>query len=569
MVVEGWCKNNLALSNTDRYLIKEHISKFTYRPKISIITPVYNTKASWFEGCVKSVLGQAYPNWEWCICDNGTTDPATLRILDRLKSDPRVRIVRVEENIGIVEGSNLAIKEATGDYSAVLDSDDILIEVALYYIAEVLNQNRNLKFLYTDELFMDPSGELIDVFFKPDWSPDFLRSRNYIDHLKIFRTDILQQLKLHEGYEGSHDYDLLLRMSEVCEKDSIGHISVPCYIWRQSDKSHSRANVSYPISGAIKALEEHLERNGKKAKVLWEWPWYRVKYEVQDPKPPVAIVVPSANKDGMLLQYIQNIFHKTTYSNFCIYLCITPDIRQIIENRFRYFVDNQKIKFVDRDKNEPYNFSVFNNRMVEACEEEFVLQMNDDVEPLVDDWLDELVGLALQDNVAAVGSRLLYPNMTVQHVGCALGIFGVCEHLFKRSHYTGIGYHGMARLIRNVSMVTAACVLVRKSAYKEVGGYDENLAVAFNDVDFCIKLIKAGYFNVINPYSLLIHHESATRGLDDTPAKKELCNKEGTYLVKKWGSFLQSDPYYNVNLTLQNVNCEIDYKSRHKKPWTR
>ena len=564
-----WMNAQFQLSTIDRHLILNCCDKFLYKPKISIITPVYNTNLKWLKECAASVKNQLYKNYEWCICDNGTINEKTLAFLKELEKDSHVRIIRVEKNIGIVNGTNLVIDMATGDYSILLDSDDLLYETSLYYIVNAVNTNPNIKFAYTDEAFVedDDTAGYIDVFFKPDWSPDFLRSRNYIDHLKIFKTDFLKELKLREGYEGSHDYDLLLRMAENCKREEIYHIQTVCYVWRQHSSSNSQSNVSYPIMGAIKALEEHLGRIGKKGQVMWEWPWYRVKYETPVPAPKVGVLVCSINKNGLLFRFITNILSKTLYSNYVLYLCVPPTVREKMIILFRYFIDVGRIKFVDRTEDEPYNFSLFNNRMVEACEEDYICQMNDDVEPITGDWLDELVSIGIQDHVGAVGPKLVYQNMDIQHVGCVLGIGGVCEHVFKHQPNSNPGYHGRAKIISNVSMVTAACVLMKKKIYKELGGDDENLALAFNDVDFCIRVRDAGYYNIINPYSLLIHHESTTRGLPDTEEKRKVENREGQYMLTKWKQVLRNDPFYNPNLTLRDVNYSLDSNPRFKKPW--
>lgn len=569
MTLTQWYKNYKTLTSVDRYLISEQIKNFKYVPKISLITPVYNTKLEWLHYTYNCVKNQIYSNWEWCICDNGSTQQSVIDFLNKIsKSESRIKLSRLENNLGIVGGTNVAIENSTGDYSMFLDSDDEIPETTLYFIAELLNSKKDIKFIYMDQIFMDDDGEYFEVSFKPDWSPEFLRSRNYIDHPRIYLTSLLKELKMIDGYNGSSDYDLLLRTSEVCNPNEIYHIPFIGYSWRKHKLSTSQSNVSWPIAGAIKALEDHLKRINRKAKVFWDWPWYRVKYEVPKPSPSVAIITCSENKNGMLFKFLENLFKKTDYDNYVVYLCCPTKVEKEVFNKFKFFVDQNKLHFVERTDKEPFNFSKFNNRMANIVTEEFICQMNDDIDPMSDSWLSEMVSLAVQDKkIGAVGAKLLYSNTTVQHVGCALGIGGLCDHLFRHIGHNDPGYHGRAKLISNVSMVTAACLLIKTATYKEVGGYEEQLAVAFNDVDFCIKVRDAGYYNVCNPNALLFHYESATRGYDTTPEQIRVQQSEAQFMIKKWGKILQRDPYYNPNLKLEGYNCDIDPNPRIKKPW--
>lgn len=564
----SWYNTYKNLTNIDCYLIKGKIEQFKIKPKISLITPVYNTKPIWLEKCLISIMNQLYDNWEWCICDNGSTDSETKKVVESFSSrDFRVRFSSLEKNAGIAPGTNKALYTATGDYVGFLDSDDELTLHALYLIVDAINKNPEVKYIYTDEVMVDTNGICVQTFFKPDWSPDTLRSQGYTNHFSVFRAPEAQQLGVREGYAGSQDFDFTLRFTETLTRKEISHVPTVTYEWRQHPASNGASNENECINNAVRAVEEHLERTGRKGKVYIDWPWYRVKYDLPNPVPEVDIAIISMNKQGMLHKCLSTILAKTNYPNYNLYLCVPPKVKLEIENKYVAMVKSGKIKFVPRGEDESYNYSLFINRMSKACQAPLLCLMNDDIEPIVDDWLTEMVTLAVQPHIGAVGAKLLFPNMTIQHAGCVLGIGGVCAHLFKNQHYSYVGYHGRAKLINNFTMLTGACSVIRRDLFIEMGGYEEQLAVAFNDVDFCIRLVQAGYINVYNPHALLIHYESATRGYDTTPEQQATFWKEDNFMKTKWKEYLKYDPFYNPNLSLESLTFDVTTQSRYKKPW--
>jgi glycosyltransferase involved in cell wall biosynthesis len=572
MTLTEWFTAQSKLTSIDRFLIVQHLESFYYKPKISLVVPVYNTKAAWLTKCFESVKSQLYTNWEMCVCDNGSTDQSTKEIIAKqAENEPRIKITCVDKNEGIAKGTNVALDLAIGDYCAFLDSDDELLETSLYLIVEALNRNHEALYLYTDEMIIDGKENCINSFFKPDWSPDLLRSQCYTNHLSVYETHRLRKHHgVWKGFDGSQDYDLMLRFTEDLEVKQIEHIPTVCYLWRSHPTSAGASNESYAIAGAVRALESHLQRlDLDSAEVLIDWPWYRVKYKLPDPAPEVGLLICSINKNGILFKCISDILAKTVYPNYKIYLCVTEEIKQQVYTRFRELVDSFIIRFVPRDISEEYNYSKFANRLVEACTQDIVCLMNDDIEPMTDSWLEEMVTLTLNSKVGVVGAKLLYPNMNIQHAGAVLGIGGNCAHVFKNIHYNTVGYHGRAKLINNYTVVTGAVSVIKKQVYQQIGGYPEEQAVAFNDVDFCIRLVKAGYRNIYTPYAVFIHYESATRGYDITPEQKAIFVKEDKFLKDRWKDFLLQDPYYNPNLSLESIIFDVAQKPRYKKPWLR
>ena len=567
MSLVKWHKDFTKLSGVDLYLISEHINKFEKKPLLTLLTPVYNTKAIWLRECIDSVLNQIYQNWELCLCDNASNPDTSAILQEYAAKDSRIKIIRLDINQGGYGGTNAAIDIATGDYLGFLDSDDSLSVHALYLIAEKINSNPDVNLIYTDECITDSNSDCIIPFFKPDFAPDLLLSEFFMSHLSMYKADLLKSLRLRES-AGSHDYDVALRAIEIIPRSTIQHVPVLAYNYRQHKDSLAFNTESYCIDGAMNALRGHLERINRKATVFYEWPHYRVKYHL-DNYPHVDICIASLNKDNMLTNCLINLFSKTNYPDYSICLTVIPDVKQVIINRFGALVDSGKIKFSDRKQALPFNYSILANNMNKICEGPILCFLNDDTEPLNYDWLEEMVSLAVHPETGAVGAKLLYPNLTYQHVGCILGIENTAAHAFKNLPNNTAAYFGRAKLIGNYSMVTGACLTIRKEIYDKVGGYDLDFQVAYGDVDFCLKVLKAGYDNVFTPYASFIHYEAYTRGLDNTPDKQQRFLEERQLLIDRWGSLLQNDPMYNPNLALTSVGFEIcpPGQSRYKKPW--
>jgi O-antigen biosynthesis protein len=551
----------------DVLLIRKHIARLPKRPLLSLLTPVYNTEEKWLRACLNSVLAQLYPNWELCLCDNAS-NPETSKILHEYAAkDSRIKIVRLEVNQGGYGGTNTALDIATGEFIGFLDSDDELSVHALYLIAQKLNECPETTWIYTDECIVNDAGYAAP-FFKPDFAPDLFLSEFFMSHLSMYKSEIIKKLRLRES-AGSHDYDLALRVSEIVPINTIKHIPVLAYKYIAHSKSLSHNTESFCILGAMKAVQEHLDRIGRKGRVLCDWPHYRVKYEMES-YPHVDICIASINKKGILEPCILDLLAKTLYPNFTILLCVDKSVREVITKRFGGFIAIGKIKFAERPESDIFNYSILANSLSRTAEGPILCFYNDDMEPINHTWLDEMVSLAVHPETGAVGARLVYPNGTLQHNGCVLGLEETAAHVFKRQSRDATGYYGRAKLIGNYSMVTGACLAIRKEVYEQVGGYDENFCVAYGDVDFCLKLVKAGYYNAWTPYANLFHLEAFSRGMNDTPEKQKLYYIETEMLKAKWGSLLKNDPMYNPNLSLLSDSFQLPGnldEIRYEKPW--
>lgn len=548
--------------------IKQQIGhKFANMPKISIIVPMYNTKEKFLKELIDSVLNQIYSNWELCFADGSPKqNPKWKKLMEK---DERIKYQFLNENKGISENSNAAIKMATGEYIALLDHDDLLAPYALYEVVKMINQYPNAEFIYSDEDKIDQNGNRSDGYFKPDFAPDTLRCQNYICHFSIFRKELMDKLGgFHSEYDGAQDYDIFLRMSEIVKPENIKHIPRILYHWRVHKDSTAKLDSNaknYAFDNGIKAIEAHLERVGLKGKVTSGCinGIYRTDYEVQG-NPKVSIIIP--NKDGkdILSVCIHSILEKTTYDNYEI---IIVENNSETEEIFAYYQElekNEKIKIVKYAKT-GFNYSGIINCGVQNCTGDYVIQLNNDTELLTPNWLEIMLGFCQREDVGAVGVKLYYPDETIQHAGIIVGIGGVAGNRFKSIPKNSHGYFAEESMIQNLSAVTAACIMTPKKIYEEVGYMDESLAVAFNDVDFCLKIRKKGYLIVYNPFVEFIHYESKSRGLENTPAKKKRFKNEINIFTQKWQNFLdEGDPYYNVNLSLDTEvyhlkKCKIEY----------
>lgn len=552
---ESWVANQ-ALTSIGIKRIKDEIVRMTYKPLISIIVPVYNVEEKWLRLCIDSVINQLYPNWELCIADDASDKPHIKKVLNEYaQKDSRIKIVFRDENGHISESSNSALDVATGEYIGLLDHDDELTINALYENVKLLNQHPEADIVYSDEDKISEEGVRHSPYFKPDWSPDLLLSQMYTCHFSIYRKSLVDQVGgFRKGYEGSQDYDLVLRVSELTEK--IYHIPKILYHWRSIPESTaSGASVkNYTHYAGIRALEDTIIRRNMDATIveLKNYPnMYRVRYTTQN-EPLVSIVIPTRDMSDILDTCLTSIFTKTTYQNFEI---IIVDNGSSEEKTFEVFDKWKKLepgKVTILSLNIPFNYSKLNNAAVEVANGDLVLLLNNDIEVIDTNWLEEMVGYAIQRDIGAVGVKLLYPDNTIQHSGVIMGLGGVAGHAFRCASANDPGYFGALLVNRNSSVVTAACLMVRKEVYHEVSGLEEELSVAFNDVDFCLKLLEKGYYNVVLNNIGLYHHESKSRGVEDTPEKLKRFQSEIDYMHKHWKKYIDLDPYYNPNLSLKS-----------------
>lgn len=540
---------------------------FPLRPLISIVMPVYNTPEPWLRCALDSVLRQHYEHWELCIADDCSTAPHVQAVLaEYCASDARIRMVRHETNQHISAASNSALLLASGDYVALFDHDDELSADALLWVVHEINRHPDAALIYSDEDKISDEDERQDPYFKPDWNPDLFLSQNFICHLAVYRADVLRAIGgFRLGFEGSQDYDLGLRFIERIELRQIRHIPRVLYHWRIIPGSTAQDGAAKPYAqqAGIRALEEHLARRGIAADVSESGEAagnYRVRYVLPQEKPLVTLIILTRNGLSLLRQCVESIIAKTTYAPYEI-LIVDNGSDDPATLDYLAQLQAQNLARVLRD-DAPFNFPALNNRAVKEAKGSLVGLLNNDVEVIAPDWLGEMVSHALRPEIGAVGARLWYPDNTLQHGGVIL-VGGVAGHAHKRLPRGHMGYSRRAVLIQDFSAVTAACLLLRKEVYLDAGGMDEQLAVAFNDVDFCLKIQAAGYRNLWTPYAELYHHESATRGYEDTPEKQARFEGEIQMMKQRWGTLLDNDPAYNPNLTLGREDFSMAFPPRY------
>lgn len=533
--------------------------RFAHRPTVSVLMPVYNTAEDFLRRAIESVLAQSYPHWELCVADDASTEPHVRAVLEEYaRRDPRVKVTYRAENGHISAASNSALALATGEFVALLDHDDELAPHALHFVVAALNEMPSACILYSDEDKIDATGERSDPHFKPEWNPDLFLSQNYVSHLGVYRRDLLGRIGgFRQGVEGSQDYDLMLRCLPHLTPGEIVHVPKVLYHWRTVEGSTAlqAERKSYTAAAGIRALRDFFDARGRQDVVVEAGMvpnTYRVRYPVPRPEPLVSLLIPTRDRFDYLERCVRSILEKTTYPNYEI-LILDNGSTELDTLAFFERVQREYARVRVVSYPHPFNFSAINNFGVRNARGEVIGLVNNDVEVITPEWLTEMVSHALRPEIGCVGAKLYYDDETIQHAGVILGIGGVAGHshkYFPRSHD---GYFSRLKVVQNVSAVTAACLVVRKAVYEEVGGLDEdNLAVAFNDVDFCLKVRQAGYRNLWTPYAELYHHESKSRGIEDTPVKVERFHREAAFIRAKWDEALVNDPCYSRNLTLMS-----------------
>ena len=535
-------------------------------PLISVLMPVYNPPLEMLKESINSVQAQLYQNWELCIADDASTKAGVHELLQEFADgDSRIKIEYRKKNGHISAATNTALALASGEYIALLDNDDVLRESALFWVADAIRVNPAAGLIYSDEDKIEESGQRCEPYFKPDWNPDLFLSQNMICHLGVYRTTLVRKLGgFRIGFEGAQDYDLALRCVEQIEPKQIVHIPRILYHWRKhaGSTAHAGAVKNYALLAGRNAINDHFLRvNVKATAELLDFGGYRVRYDIPSPMPLVSLIIPTRNGLNLIRQCIESIISLTTYEHYEI---LIVDNNSDDPNTLAYFASlagDNRIRIL-RDER-PFNYSALNNAATLQARGEYIALINNDIEVISSEWLTEMTSLARQPGVAAVGARLWYPNDTLQHGGCITGIGGVAGHSHKHLPRGRGGYFSRAKLTQTMTVVTAACLVIKRDIFLEVGGLDEvNLKVAFNDVDFCLRLQEAGYRNVWTPYAELYHHESASRGFEDTPEKQARFNNEVNYMKQRWGEKLLNDPAYNPNLTLEHEDFSYAWPPR-------
>ena len=533
-------------------------------PKISIVVPLYNTPLNFLEELLDSVVNQTYRNWELCCVDAGQDTAVGQHVQARAKADPRIRYQKLTENEGIAGNTNHGFELATGDYIALLDHDDILHPCALWYTAQAIVE-QGADFVYTDEATFEGKVENVVLYhFKPDFMLDNLRSNNYICHLTTFSKVLMEQAGGGERaeYNGSQDYDLFLRLTEKAQK--IAHIPHALYYWRSSPNS-TASDISaktYCIDAGIAALKAHYARCGVAVDDVTLIPgtpgYYKTDYTMAHPGR-VSILIPTCDHIRDLELCVDSIYARTTYPDFELILIENnskqPETFRAYERMQKEHPDNLKVVTWE---GKGFNYSALNNFGEQYATGEYLLLLNNDTEVITPNWLEEMVMYAQQKRVGCVGAKLLYPDDTIQHAGIGFGIGGVAGHLHKYFPAASDGYMGRLNYVQDVYGDTAACLLIRREIYDEMNGLDESYAVAFNDVDFCVRVREAGYTNVFTPFAQLYHYESKSRGTEDNPEKQKRFQGEVLRFQARWGDLLaKGDPCTNPNFDIQREDFSL------------
>lgn len=553
----------------------------TIQPAVfSIIIPTYNTNPDHLIECIQSIVNQSYSKWEICIVDDASTKKETVQTLQSLNQkypNYRINIKYRSENGHICRASNDALSMAKGDYIVLVDHDDLIHPDALYWIAKCISEHPKANLIYTDEdKLCEETGMFISPHFKPAFNLDLLLSYNYICHLSCFRKSIVDQINgFRPGFEGSQDYDLILRVVSNSNRNQIIHIPIPLYHWRIHPEStaNSPGAKDYTSLAGLRAIQDFLDdyyseqtfRTDCRASII-EANRYRVQ-RILHPKniPSVELIIPTKDRSDILNTAIESIF-KSTYTNFSI----TIVNNQSIESETYELFNQLENRFGSRVKilgyNETFNYSAINNFAAKQSKADIIGLVNNDVEVINPDWLSEMVSLAVQEDVGCVGAKLYYSDGSIQHAGVIVGIGGVAGHSHKFSHRTSQGYHDRLKHPQELTAVTAACLIVRREVFNMVGGLNEDeLKVAFNDVDFCLRVHQAGYRNIWTPYAELYHHESISRGAEDSPEKIRRFNSEVNYMLSKWAPLnsgsLPTCPHYSPYLNSKredfSLSCSV------------
>lgn len=542
--------------------LRGFMRNWNYQPLISIVVPVYNPRLDWLIQAIDSVRHQIYPHWEICLADDASTHPKVRMLLSELsKEDPRIRVVFRPVNGHISAATNSAISLAQGDYLGFLDQDDLLAAEALFWIVQALQESPRPKFLFSDEDKVDENGKRFTPFFKCDLNRELLLSQNMVTHFAVYESRLIESLGgCRIGFEGAQDYDLTLRAIDALPASAIVHIPRVLYHWRlHRDSTAGSAKAKpYALMAAKAAIEEHLQRNAETAQVATnvDFGICHVSFDCPNPPPLVSILIPTRNAFELLSTCIESIRKLTAYPAYEIVVIDNGSNKSDALCYFERLSRQDGCRVIRDDR--PFNFSALNNRAAESAHGSILVLLNNDTEVIQSDWLDILVSQASRPCNGVVGAKLLYPDRRVQHAGVVLGIGDCAGHLHHGLEAHDMGYFSRAALTQNFSAVTAACFAVRKEIYIAAGGLNEQqLAIAFNDIDFCLKVQSLGYRNVWAADCVLIHHESVSRGFENTPEKIERFRHEVAYMQSRWGHIIWNDPCYSPNLTLEGMHCQL------------
>ncbi|MGN0262991.1 MAG: glycosyltransferase [Oliverpabstia sp.] len=540
-------------------LEKQREKKWKETPVFSIVVPAYRTPVLFLEQMIESVRSQTYPCWELCIANASPEDEQMAEVLQRyVQMDQRIHVKNLNKNLGIAENTNEAFSMASGTFVGLLDHDDLLAPHALYRMMERLEE-KEIDVFYTDEDKVTTDlAEHFQPHFKPDFNLDLLRSNNYITHFFVARTELVRNVGgFRQEYDGAQDYDFIFRCVE--QAGEICHIPEILYHWRTHKESTSDNPVSkmYAFEAGKRAIEGNLERCGVQAVVSHtkDLGFYQVEYPVQG-SPLVSVLIPNKDQKESLKKCLDSVFEKTTYSNYEI---IIIENNSTESETFEYYRELQKrsnVKVITWK--EGFNYSAINNFGEKEASGEYLLFLNNDVEVINPRWMEEMLGNCQRPEVGITGAKLYYPDDTIQHAGTIIGIGGIAGHAFLNMPRSRTGYLHKASIQMNLSAVTAACMMMKRSVFEQIGGFEEKLTVAFNDVDLCLRTVQAGYLVVYNPKVELYHYESKSRGSENNEEKVRRFQREIEFMRSRWITILkEGDPNYNKNLTLSKWNYSL------------
>lgn len=552
----AWIAYNDRLTASTRAEIKDHIDKMTDKPLISVVMPVYNTSERYLSDAIGSVRGQLYSNWELCIADDASPSPHVWPLLQKFAAEePRIKIMRRTENGNISASTNSALELATGDFIALMDHDDLLPLNALYEVAVAITKQPDVDLIYSDEDHIDENGLRFSPYFKPDFSESLLLGHNMVSHFGVYRRELIRRIGgFRLGLEGSQDYDLVLRASAATTNDKIHHIPKVLYHWRKNTEaqSFSEIQLEHCLAAARRAITDYLAIKGQPGTVVPhpDIPSFnRVLRRLPDKFPLVSVVIPTKDRADLLAISTKGVLSRTDYHPLELIIVDNNSEKQETFDLFAELKRDERVTIIDHPF--PFNYSEINNLAVHHAKGEILAFLHNDIEVLDGGWLKEMVSEVIRPEVGAVGAKLYYPDGRIQHAGVVIGLGRMPRYSFSQQRKDFIGYFGLAVLKRNVSAVTAACVLVKKSIFDTVGGFNEtSLPVTYNDIDLCLKIRAAGYQIIWTPYAELNHHKRASPGFEDSPEKKVHFSREWLYMLDAWPEIIESDPFYNSNFSL-------------------
>ena len=560
-----WIERYDRIDDEQRAQMKSRIESMPIPPVISVVVPIYNTPEKWLRRMIESVQDQIYPHWELCLADDASPDARVSRVLKEMADrDPRIKLAFRTENGHISAASNSAIELATGEFMALLDHDDELPQHALYWIAEEILAHPEVDVIFSDEDKIDAEGRRLAPYFKPDFNYDLLLSQNCVSHLGAYRLAKVREVDgFQVGMEGSQDWDLFFRVFETSDPSRIRHIPRILYHWREIPGSTALrgSEKPYALTAGIRAVARHLERIGQKPdEVTFAGDFLRVIWPLPEPPPPVTLIMPTRNMLPLMRKAVDSILERTDYPDFELLIVDndSDDPETIAYLREKAASDSRvRVLAVPGE----FNYSHLNNSAVAATDRPVIGLVNNDLEVMNGEWLREMVSQVERPGIGAVGAALFYPDGRVQHAGVVIGMVSGAGHPFRGAANASKTHGARASLAQNYSAVTAACLVVKRSVYEEVGGLDEGaFRVGLNDVDLCLKILATGRRNLYTPFAEMLHHESASRSdMEKTPEGAERAARENAALAAKWSNLFDHDPAWNPNLSLRTESAELAF----------